>query len=103
MKQARDPQLAATVGESFRRMRGGMTQQQFADRLGVSRVLLAQTETGRMIPGVSILMRAADISGETVDSILGRRPRSATETLQHLRARILAALDSPVAAPGGET
>lgn len=48
-----------------------LTQEELAERLGVSRSTVAAWETGRAYPQASILMELAKVLGVTVEKLLG--------------------------------
>ena len=50
----------------------GLTQQEIADLLNVSRAAYAQWETGRRTPEADTLVRLADFFGVTTDYLYGR-------------------------------
>ena len=52
------------------RMSGGMTQDQIAKRLDISRSTVAMWETGRTFPRGATLLRLGEILGCTVDELL---------------------------------
>jgi transcriptional regulator with XRE-family HTH domain len=52
----------------------GMTQQDLADRLGLSRGTIGMYESGHRDPDTTTLSRLADILGCSADYLLGRTP-----------------------------
>lgn len=64
----------------------GLTQQQIADRLKISRSTYAQYELGRRRPDYEILIDLANIFNVSVDYLLGRtddpQPISSNQTLE---------------------
>ena len=54
-----------------RRKRKGLTQQELADRIGVSRPLLSGIESGRLIPRLTHVKRIAEVLEVTPRTILG--------------------------------
>jgi transcriptional regulator with XRE-family HTH domain len=49
-----------------------ITQQVFADKVGIGRAQIANLESGRTTPSLELLVRIADSYGVTVDWLLGR-------------------------------
>lgn len=62
------------VGNNIRRLRmeHEWTQEELADRLGVSRSAMGNYEREQREPGIDMLIRLADIFGITVDALVGR-------------------------------
>ena len=52
------------------RKRKGMTQQELADRLGVTNKAISKWETGEALPDTALLVPIADIFGVSVDELL---------------------------------
>lgn len=48
-----------------------LTQQQLAERTGLSRTYLCDVENGRYSPGIETVIKIADALGTSVDGILG--------------------------------
>ena len=48
----------------------GMTQQEVADRLGVSNKTVSKWESGRGIPGIDSLKAISQVFGVSIDSLL---------------------------------
>lgn len=63
-----------TIGERLRILRNeqGITQQQLADRAGISRSNINTWESGKSLPLPDGLIALADCFGCTVDYLLGR-------------------------------
>lgn len=60
------------------RMRLGMTQEELADRLEISRQSVSKWETGASIPDVEKLVKLAQLFGVTLDELVtGKRPAPA--------------------------
>ncbi len=51
----------------------GMTQQELAERLFVSRQTVSSWETGRNLPNLETLARLAELLGVSTDYLLGRQ------------------------------
>ena len=60
-------------GVNLRRLRetAGMSQSDLADKVGVTRGMIAQYELGAKSPTVATACRIADVFGCTLDSIAG--------------------------------
>ncbi len=64
-----------TIGERIKqhRKRLGMTQEQLAERIGVSAQAVSKWENNLSCPDISILPELADIFGISTDELLGKR------------------------------
>lgn len=62
------------VGDNIRKLRleREWTQEELADRLGLSRQALGNYEKEKREPGIDMLICLADIFGITVDALVGR-------------------------------
>ena len=60
------------------RKRLGMTQEQLADRVGVSAQAVSKWENDLSCPDISLLPQLAEIFGITVDELLGKEPAGGT-------------------------
>jgi transcriptional regulator with XRE-family HTH domain len=72
----RETTLASQVGARLRaiRMHNGWTQQQFAERLGITAEQLSRYETGKMLPSVETLIDIVEELHIILDELLrGRR------------------------------
>jgi len=59
------------AGRRVRELRGfDMTQQEFADRIGVSQAYLSNVEHGKVEVGAAILLRIAHEFGKTMEWLL---------------------------------
>ena len=59
------------AGRRVRELRGfDMTQQEFADRIGISQAYLSNVERGRVEVGAEILLRIAREFGRTMEWLL---------------------------------
>ena len=65
-----------TIGDriKFHRKRLGMTQEQLAERMGVSAQAVSKWENNLSCPDISVLPELAEIFGITVDELLGKHP-----------------------------
>lgn len=60
------------------RKRAGYTQEQLAEKVGVSRAAIARYEAGEIEPSLKTLMLLSDALNSSTDALLGReRPGSA--------------------------
>ena len=66
--------LAITIGKALRKAResSGLTQEDAADRAGISAEFYARMERGRTLPSVPTLVRLAEALGVSADELLGR-------------------------------
>lgn len=64
------------IGKNLRRLRAkaGLTQQDIADKLDVSRVAVGQWESDKSMPRKSNLIQLADLFGTTVADLMGEPP-----------------------------
>ena len=64
-----------SIGEKIKEYRTsiGMTQQDFAYRLGVTGASVSAYENGTRMPSFDVLIRIANILGVTTDDLLGRK------------------------------
>lgn len=61
-----------TLGNRMRVLRGKRTQQEIADRLGISRARYSHYETDRVMLDNELLQEIADIYAVSTDYLLGR-------------------------------
>lgn len=68
--------MAQTLGKRImeNRKRLSMTQDQLAEKLGVTPQAVSKWENDQSCPDISILPQLADIFGITIDALLGRAP-----------------------------
>lgn len=73
-----------TIAENLRQLRrnAGMTQEQVADRIGVTRQALSGYESGRTRPDIDMLLRLSTVYGTDLDGIVYGQDR----TLRKARA-----------------
>lgn len=64
------------IGKNLRRLRSraGLTQQEIADKLDVSRVAIGQWESEKSMPRKANLEQLADLFGTTVADLMGEAP-----------------------------
>lgn len=76
--------MKQTIGEflSTQRKAHGYTQEEVAEKLGVSNRTLSSWETDRTVPDVTLLPAIADIYGVTVDEILRGERKASDEAAQ---------------------
>ena len=70
-----------TFAEKFKaaREQRGMTQQQVADAVHVSKGAVSMWENGIRTPATHFLIMLADLFGVTLDTLVGRTPPGETE------------------------
>lgn len=61
------------------RNRAGMSQENLAERVGVSRQAITKWETDKGAPEMENLLALSDLFGVSVDELLGREPRRRTD------------------------
>lgn len=76
--------MKQTIGEflSTQRKAHGYTQEEAAEKLGVSNRTISSRETDRTVPDVTLLPAIADIYGVTVDEILRGERKASDEAAQ---------------------
>lgn len=78
------------IGLRVKELRGKLTQQEFANLLGVGRVSIARYETGERTPDAEFLFKAQQILGADIVYLLtGIRSMSVTEQLSPREAALL--------------
>ena len=55
------------------RRREGMSQEQLADRLGITRQSVSKWESGASVPELAKLIAIADLFGVSLDYLMGRK------------------------------
>ena len=79
------------IGENIRsyRKKNGLTQEEFAERLGVTYQSVSGWENGATYPDLELIPSISELLGITVDGLLGmpmrERERRASETFDALR------------------
>lgn len=88
----------ATIGDNLRilRMERGMTQEDIANRLGITRFSIANYETGRRAPSVSTLKKYAQMFGMPLDQITETDYPSNVISLMELVERVFSDPDIPL-------
>ncbi len=76
------------INETIKQLRtdAGMTQDQLAEKLGVSRQAVSQWETGFTLPDVALLPAIADVFGVTIDALFGREAQTNTGCIEDIPA-----------------
>ena len=59
-------------GKRIKELRGKRTQEEVAEKIGISRARLSHFETGRREPDLELVNRFADFYGVTTDYLLGK-------------------------------
>ena len=64
-----------TIGQRFQHFRkeAGLTQQELADKLGITRSSVARIENGYFNMSTPVMIKAADVFGCSLDTLTGRR------------------------------
>lgn len=62
------------------RKKAGLSQQELADRLNISRQTVSKWEGGKGLPPIDMLMRLSSLYGVSVDYLLGRVDRPKEDT-----------------------
>lgn len=72
-----------TIGERIKhhRKRLGMTQEQLAERMGVTPQAVSKWETNQSCPDISALPQLAELFGISVDELLGKEPAHRAEVV----------------------
>lgn len=65
------------------RYKAGLTQDELAQKLGISKGSVAMWETNKRTPSTGILVRLADLFGVTTDYLLGRSENPAPEPVSN--------------------
>jgi transcriptional regulator with XRE-family HTH domain len=60
------------VGKRLKKLRGNSTQQEIADKLGVSRASYSHYENGHVEPDINLLIKMAELFKVSTDYLLGR-------------------------------
>ena len=60
------------------RRKNGLTQEEFAAQLKVSRQAVSKWESGQSCPDIALLPQLADLFGITIDELFGREPKAVT-------------------------
>ncbi len=68
MPRKKEPRLRNSIRE-LRGANGGMTQQDLADRVGVTRQTIIALEGGAYTPSLALALRIARVFGKSTDAI----------------------------------
>ena len=81
----------AALNENIRMQRAarGISQVEFADRLGVTKQCVSNWENDNVLPSIEMLTKLADFFGVTTDFLLGREPVSPISTVGLTPAQIV--------------
>jgi len=85
----------ARVSDTLRILRTerGMTQEDVANRLGISRFSIANYETGRREPGIDILKKYAEMFHASMDDLISSNYQSNAMSLMQLAERVFSDKD----------
>lgn len=79
------------------RSRNGLTQEELARRLGVSKAAVSKWECGQSMPDIALLPKIASLFSITMDQLFGYKPTASEGKREEVRARLLALLDENIA------
>lgn len=79
------------------RSRSGLTQEELARRLGVSKAAVSKWECGQSMPDISLLPKIASLFSITMDQLFGYEPIASEKKREEVRARLLALLEENTA------
>ncbi|MEJ9210086.1 helix-turn-helix domain-containing protein [Bacillus smithii] len=60
------------IGDRLKKLRGKRSQEEVAQKIGISRARLSHYETGRSDPDPEVIKKLADFYGVTTDYLLGK-------------------------------
>ncbi|WP_296639956.1 helix-turn-helix transcriptional regulator [Roseinatronobacter sp.] len=69
-QQAQTVHDSKTLGKRIKLLRGTLSQEEFAKKVGISRASLANYETGRTIPSKEVIEKIEEISGRIPPAVL---------------------------------
>lgn len=90
--------MKLTIGENIRKFRkkNDLTQEEFADRLGVTYQSVSRWENGTTYPDLELLPALSEILSVTVDKLIGmprvEKEKRALEAFDELRSECMKAL-----------
>ncbi len=70
------------------RREAGLTQQDLADRLGVSKAAVSKWEKGLSLPDIALLPRLASLFASTIDDLIGYAPQLDADDIRRLYQRL---------------
>ena len=78
-----------TFGEKIKKLRteNGLTQEQLADKLYVTRTAVSKWETGRGLPAIDTLKEMAELFGVSLDSLISDEDVQSKKLADEQRAR----------------
>lgn len=81
-----EPYMEQTLGKRIMQCRKalGLTQDQLAERLGVTAQAVSKWENDQSCPDITSLPKLAEIFGTTVDALLGREPVHQAEVISNI-------------------
>ena len=81
--------MGREIGKNIRRLRTekGMTQEELAQRLHVTRQAVSLWETGKSLPDVEMLQSVGELFGQDLQSMLGSVPTAGEKRRRALRRR----------------
>lgn len=68
------------IGQRLREVRGGMTQAEFAEKLGVDRQTVMRYETGKRVPDALVLKRLIELNVNAHWLLTGQPESNQTDT-----------------------
>lgn len=90
------------LGERLRKLRGSRTQQEIADKLGISRARYSHYENEHVQPDTDMLQRMASLHGTSIDYLLGRTTSRTLEEQEQAREELEEYLMNPNSKIDGE-
>lgn len=78
------------VGERIARLRReqGITQQDLAEKLGVTQPNISEYERGAYVPNATMIVRLAEILGVSADELLGMKPLKPKKSTEGMDTRL---------------
>lgn len=73
--------------ERIKKLRGNMSQAEFATKVGISKPSVGAYETGTRIPDILVLKRIAEVYGVSSDYLLGLCDEPSTEFIERFLTR----------------
>lgn len=67
--------MTITIGKQLKQMRenNGMTQQELAQKIGVTQALIARYEKNAKVPSLPVTIMIADVFNCSIDTLVDRR------------------------------
>lgn len=82
MSQQEKTYFQKNLSESLRRLRGSLSQTEFAQRIGLSQQSYQKYESGRQMPSADVLLQVATTLGVSSESLLTEAKAPSTPTEQ---------------------